>query len=110
MNSSLILVDIQKLNFINSSLIKEMNLEVLYEKIEKFLKEYEGDFYLNIFSKSEKDYNLKIIKELQTRLVKFSDFKDLTTFFYNDFQINDKIKDLLVNPKMKIETIDFAKK
>ncbi len=110
MNSSLILVDIPKLNSVNSSIIKNMNLEVLYDKLTKYLSEFEKDFYENIFLKANKDYNLKIVKELQTKLIKFSEFKDLTTFFYNDFEVTSKIKDLLVNPKMKIENIEIAKK
>jgi hypothetical protein len=87
-----------------------MNLEDFYNKLSEYLKTYENDFFENVFSKFEKEYNLKIIKELQTRLVSFGEFKTLTTFFYNNFEINNNTKNLLVNPKMKIENIDFAKK
>jgi hypothetical protein len=87
-----------------------MDLEELYDKLSEYLKTYENDFFENVFLKFQKDYNLKIIKELQTRLVNFGEYKALTTFFYNDFSINDNTKNLLVNPKMKIENIDISKK
>jgi hypothetical protein len=87
-----------------------MDLEELYNKLSDYLKIYDNDFFENVFLKFDKIYNEKIISELKQRLTKFSEFKALTTFFYKDFQINDNIKNLLVNPKMKIENIDFAKK
>lgn len=110
MNSAWVLVDIPKLNFVNSNIIKNMQLEELYEKLCEYLKEFEKEFYENIFIKTNKDYNLKILKELQTRITKFSEYISLTTFFYKDFLINDEIKNLIVNPKMKIENIDIAEK
>jgi hypothetical protein len=87
-----------------------MDINKLYEKIEKYLETYENDFYINNFLKSDKKYNLAIIKELKTRLITLKEFKELTTFFYNDFEINEKIKKLLINPKMKIENLDIVKK
>jgi len=86
-----------------------MSLEKLYETLEQYLKTFQNDFYENIFSKVNRKYNEKIISELKTRLVTLKDFKDLTTFFYNDFEGNDKMKSLLVNLKMKIEDISIAK-
>jgi hypothetical protein len=87
-----------------------MDINKLYEKLEKYLETYENDFYINNFLKSDKKYNLAIIKELKTRLITLKEFKELTTFFYNDFEINEKIKKLLINPKMKIENLDIVKK
>jgi len=104
------LVDIDKLKWVNSNVIKNMSLEKLYKKLEKYLETYQNDFYKNIFLKNDKKYNEKIILELKTRLVTLKDYKELTTFFYSDFEITQKIKDLLVNPKMKIEDISIAKK
>jgi hypothetical protein len=87
-----------------------MDINKLYEKLEKYLETYDNDFYINNFLKSDKRYNLAIIKELKTRLITLKEFKELTTFFYNDFEINEKIKKLLINPKMKIENLDIVKK
>lgn len=110
MSSSWALIDTNKLNWINSNFIKNMDIETLYNKLQNYLIEFEKDFFDNIFSKFNEKYNKKIIQELQTRIIKFDEFIWLTTFFYNDFEINDKIKNLLLNPKMKIENIDIIKK
>jgi hypothetical protein len=59
----------------NSEYIKKSETIYIYDKLEEYLKEYDPPFYNNIFSKFPKEYNLKIIKELQTRLIKFEDFK-----------------------------------
>lgn len=109
-NTSWALVDLDKLNFVNSFWIKNMSLEKLYEKLAKYLEKYEQDFYKNVFLKVDKNYNEKIISELKTRLILLKDYKELTTFFYNDFEVNLKMKEILLNPKMKIEDISTAKK
>lgn len=104
------LVDLQKLSFVNGKIIANMDINELYEKLSEYLKTYESDFFVNIFSKFPLEYNKKIILELNKRLTKFGEFKALTTFFYNDFEVNESTKNLLVNPKMKIENVDIAKK
>lgn len=103
------LVDMDKLKWVNSKVIKNMDIEKLYEKLEKYLETYEKDFYVNTFLASDRKYNLAIIKELKTRLSTLKEFKDLTTFFYNDFEVSQKVKSLLINSKMKIEDISVAK-
>lgn len=108
-NSAGALVDLDKLRFVNASWIKNMDLNALYELLSKYLEKYDSEFYQNTFLKASKEYNLSIIQELKTRLVILKDYKELTTFFYNDFAVNDEMKTLLVNPKMKIEDISQAK-
>ncbi len=110
MSSAWALVDIDKLKWVNSNVIKNMSLDKLYEKLSNYLETYENDFYQNVFLKADKSYNEKIISELKTRLITLKDYKNLTTFFYNEFEITSKMKDLFINPKMKIEDIETAKK
>jgi len=98
--------DIEKLNWMNGEYIKRSNINELYIKLVNYLKEYENNFYSNLFSKSDKEYNTKILKELQTRLIKFDEYIGLTTFFYNDAKI---VTDLLLNEKMWIINLDIAK-
>ncbi len=98
--------DIEKLNWMNSEYIKKLEINSLYNKLEDYLKEYDSPFCENVFLKFPKEYNLKIVKELQTRLIKFEDFKWLTRFFYNDAEV--KI-DLLKNEKMWISDLNTAK-
>lgn len=107
--SSWALVDIPKLNWVNQQRIKNMQIEDLQEKIEEYLKKYNNEFYTNYFSKASYEYNQKIIKELQTRIVKFNEFEELTWFFYKENEVTQKAKELLVNPKMKIDDLNIAK-
>lgn len=101
------LFDIEKLNWMNSKYIMKAELNELYEKLSKYLKEFEAEFYENVFSKFDREYNLKILKELQTKMKKFDEYVELTTYLYGDANIR---LDLLTNEKMLIHSLDFAKK
>jgi nondiscriminating glutamyl-tRNA synthetase len=93
--------DTIKLDWMNGEYIKRMELGELHTRIAKFLEQYESDFYREVFSQKDYDYNTRIIAELQTRMKRFDEFISLTTCLYGDSAIRP---DLLVNPKMKIET------
>ena len=90
-----------KLDWMNGEYIKKLPLDDLYTRLEKFLQKYETEFFENTFSKFPREFNEKILSELKTRLKRFDEFRELTTFFYSEPKI---AKDLLVNPKMKIAT------
>ena len=90
-----------KLDWMNGEYIKKLPLDDLYARLEKFLQKYETEFFENTFSKFPREFNEKILSELKTRLKRFDEFRELTTFFYSEPKI---AKDLLVNPKMKITT------
>lgn len=51
---------------------------------------------------------MKILSELQTRMKRLSDFRPLTEFFFAE--VKDLDTELIVNPKMKVETLADAKK
>lgn len=99
--------DTDKLNWMNSEYIKVMDIDKLYDKLETYLKDFRLDFYNNVFVKFPKEYNEKILKELQTKIKKFDEYEELTTFFYKDANIN---LDLLLNEKMWINSFEIAKK
>jgi len=107
-NPSGALVDLEKLKSVNAQTIKNMPFEILFSRIEGFLKEYKSDFYESIFQKASHDLHEKIIKELQTRLVTLDEYPFLTHFLYTDITPNEKMVELLVNPKMKITDIKIA--
>lgn len=109
-NSSGALVDIEKLNFVNSHTLSTWPPQKLYEAIASYLKEYNTDFYEHIFQTQNPDYNMAIITELQKRFVTFDEYEAITRFFYHDFEITQEIKEMLINPKMKIDSLDFVKK
>lgn len=92
-----------KLDWMNGEYIKRMELGELHTRLAKYLEEYSPEFYANIFSQKDYNYNTRIIIELQTRMKRFDEYVSLTTCLYGDAHIRT---DLLANPKMKIETIE----
>ncbi len=90
-----------KLDWMNGEYIKWMGLAELHSRLAKYLEEYEKDFYENIFSQRNYDFNIRVIHELQTRMKRFDEYIGLTKFIYWE---RARRKDLLVNPKMRIET------
>lgn len=90
-----------KLDWMNGEYIKRMEIGELHSRLAKYLEEYEKNFYENTFSQKNYDFNARIIQELQTRMKKFDEYIELTKFVYGASAIR---RDLLANPKMKIET------
>lgn len=93
--------DVMKLDWMNGEYIKRMKIGELHARLAKYLEEYEEDFYRHTFSQRDYEYNTRIIHELQTRMKRFDEYTSLTKSLYGEAQVR---KDLLVNPKMKIET------
>lgn len=94
-------LDPVKLDWMNGEYIKRLELEELQARLTKYLEQYEGEFYTTVFSQNDAVHNAKIIRELQTRMKRFDEYIELTKFLYNEPPIR---RDLLTNPKMKIET------
>lgn len=92
--------DVERLDFFNTHYLKEMDISELYEKFKKYLLEYDKDF-LETISKFNDEYNKKILSELNTRIKKFDELKELTTYFY--FEAKLPKDELILNPKMKLE-------
>jgi len=99
--------DIEKLEWFSSKYIVSYDIDKLYDLLKKYLDKYDSEYAYTI-SKFDDTYNKKILKELQTRLKRFGEFRELTKFFYHDvWQVS---QELLINEKMKIENIDTVKK
>ncbi len=92
-----------KLDWMNGEYIKRLELWELHDRIAGYLKEFESDFYRDVFSQKNYDYNSRIIGELQTRMKRFDEYISLTACLYGDSQIRS---DLIANPKMKIESLE----
>ncbi len=100
------LLDTVKFDWMNGEYIKKYSPEELHIRLSEYLKTYEPDFYDDVYSKSDFLFNTRVIGELQSRMKRFDEFSSLTTFLYG----NPKdATNLLVNPKMKIETLDDAR-
>lgn len=99
--------DIERLNFFNSHYLKNTEINKLYELLIKYLEKYNKKFLEKILTFDE-NYNKKILNELKTKIKKFDEFEENTTFFYSEPK--EIPQELLVNEKMKINSIDEAKK
>ena len=104
--------DIERLDWFNSRYIMSLSIDSLEWKLKKYLKRYNPQF-LNTLSQFPEEYNRNILTELQTRLKRFSEYQELTNFFYNEKEYFDT--DIFLNPKMKItnlwevkESLEFA--
>ncbi len=90
-----------KLDWMNGEYIKRMEIGELHTRLARYLEQYEEAFYRAVFSQKDYQFNTRIIAELQTRMKRFDEFVELTKFLYSEANIR---KDLLANPKMKIES------
>ncbi|MDC0506281.1 glutamate--tRNA ligase, partial [Candidatus Gracilibacteria bacterium] len=98
--------DIERLEFFNGHYIKNTPIDDLYNKLLTFLRRYYPECAEKI-SGFDEAYNKKILSELSTKMKKFSEFEELTKFFYSDDISVDN--EILLNAKMKVPDIDAAK-
>jgi nondiscriminating glutamyl-tRNA synthetase len=91
----------------NAQYIKSYETKTLWNKIKTYLGRYDSE-YLEEISAFPEEYILKILEELKTRMKKLEDFKPLTQFFLKD--VADLNPELIVNKKMKIESLADVKK
>jgi glutamyl/glutaminyl-tRNA synthetase len=99
--------DIERLKFFNSHYLKTLDLGYLFDKLSVYLSKYDKEFHGKILTFS-RDYNLKVLNELRTRIKYFSEFKEFSSFFY--FEPKIPSKELLINEKMKIISLEEVKK
>ena len=99
--------DVERLDFFNVHYLKNMEIWELYDKYLKYLWEYDKEF-LEKISNFPEEYNKKILEELNTRIKKFDEFKNLTPYFYWDYTFPED--ELILNPKMKLENFEDVKK
>ena len=93
--------DVERLDFFNAHYLKNTDVSELYEKLKKHLETYDKEFLEKISNFSD-EYNKKILSELSTKIKKFDELKEITTYFY--WEVKLPTDDLILNPKMKLET------
>lgn len=106
-NTAWALVDIDKLNWVNSNIIKNMDNDTIYKKFKTYLEKYDLEL-LSVINSFPEDYNKKVLWELKTKIKKFDEFRENSTFFYGDSVISNN--ELLLNEKMKIPDLETVKK
>ena len=99
--------DVEKLNHFNSHYLKNTDINKLYDKLCIYLKKYDIDFLEKIQGFWD-DFNKKVLFELRTKIKKFDEFKKTSEFIYWDSKNPEK--ELLINEKMKIDSINIVKK
>jgi len=99
--------DVEKLNFFNSTYLKKAEINYVYEKLMSYLEKFDKSFLekISIFGEN---YNKKVVSELKTKIKNFKEFKESSTYFYDDAIVPKK--ELLLNEKMKIDNLDLVKK
>jgi glutamyl/glutaminyl-tRNA synthetase len=106
MGKSGAVLDPIKLDWMNAQYITRLTNEGLLARLSSYLEKYHGDFYTRVFVPAGSVKNLTIVSELRTRLKRLSEYPELTGFLYGDAALRPE---LLVNPKMKIETPEQAR-
>lgn len=71
--------DRKKLLWFNGLYIRNISLEDLWGRVEKWHKEYSKELKLDNFSY---EYNLKILEMIRERMKTLSEFNDLSSYFY----------------------------
>jgi len=87
--------DLKKLEWINSQYIKNLSVEDLRKRVQKYLEE--TPFYEQVLLQGE-EFLLKVLKILQSKLRKLSEIEENLELFY---KTPHPELDLLVNEKMK---------
>lgn len=97
--------DIEKLTWMNGKYIAALPVNELMNLLEDYFKQYEADFYDTIWLEYPREYNEKVVAEVQKRLPTLADFVESTTFFYHEPEVDVA---LLASEKMKVtETEDI---
>lgn len=94
------LFDIERLDFFNAHYLKTSDSKILFNKLKKYLQDYDWDYFEKI-SKFPEEYNYNIFLELKGRIKNFWEYKEYTDFLYED--IKTAPESLYMNSKMKIE-------
>lgn len=97
--------DDDRLNWMNAQWMQKLPLEELVQRLEEYLKTYQGEFYSTIWSQASLELNTAIVRELKTRMKRFDEFPLLTGFLYRD---PVRREDLMVSEKMKIASLSEA--
>ena len=106
-NKSWAVFDVERLDFFNTQYLKKWDNDMLFTKLNTYLTKYDSDFG-DLINSFPEYYNKKIFAELKSRIKNFSEYKQFTSFFYNDS--NQPSTELMINQKMKITDLDIVKK
>lgn len=94
------------MQWFNSQYISSYSVEIFWNKLQTYLTRYDTEF-LSLLQSQEETFLFKIFSELQSRIKILSEVKSLTNYFFEE--ISEYKPEIMLNPKMKIETSQDAK-
>lgn len=91
--------DIQKLDWMNGVYIRELSVEELFEQIRPYWQQ--AGFLSAEISQEQKDFCLRIVKELQPRMKLLAEAVELARYFFtDDFEYNaEAVEKILTKPQ-----------
>lgn len=96
--------DPEKLKWMNTKYIARLDPNELYERLDSYLRVYQGEFALTTWAAHSRDYHLKVIQEISQRLPLLSDYPTLSRCIYES--PSEYSLDLFFHEKMKVTTRD----
>lgn len=98
--------DPEKLKWMNSKYIAAMPTNELLGQLSEYLKQYNPEFYENVFIAHDSDFNHAVVAEVQKRCETLADFPALSECFYQEPEVDTA---LLLSEKMGIADFTQAK-
>lgn len=99
--------DLKKLEWMNGVYIRELSLEEFYDRALPFLQE--AGFLPAEPSAAERDYVLRILKELQSRVKLVSDVVEMAEYFFiDDYEYNEKAVRKVLSKPQAADILRFA--
>lgn len=95
----------ERLEWFANKYIVNFTEEVLFDKLITYTNRYDKPFHDALLT-FDRDYNLKILKEVKTRMKNLCDFKENSKFFYEEPKIDIA---LAMSEKMGITSKDTLK-
>lgn len=94
--------DPEKLKWMNTKYIARMASEELYERLDSYLRVYQGEFVASTWSHHPREYHLAVIREISQRLPLLSDYPALSLCVYET--PSKYALELFLHEKMKVTT------
>lgn len=106
--------DMEKLTWMNGKYIAKLTSAELYDRLDMYLKEYQSEYAATTWQNFDREYHLRVAKEIGIRLPMLSEYPALSKCCY--VQPTEYLLQTFCNEKMKVTTleevlaaIDFAR-
>ncbi len=98
--------DRQKLLWLNGFYIRNLSLEELWGKVEKWNREYSEEAGTEFLAgKSDIEFNMKVLNLVRERMKRLDEFNDLVSYFYKKPEIDKKFAEKFSGDSKKAREI-----